>query len=227
VCFCLAAGINWVAKKKTATAGTLDRVLASFELPKETSFFETQTLTYPEDLEIPDVSDDLKRELELYVTFPNKIGTIMLTIVFFSFLPILLHTKNCSYKQSLWAAQEAHRRFAAASKPFTRPSDYFAEMVKSDDHMERVRQKLLDESASLKASEEAKRQRQLKKFGKKVQVAKQLERQKEKKALEEKVKAFKKSNCLFFLFLIPEMLNTDLGNRAKGFGQHRWCGRGV
>jgi rRNA-processing protein EBP2 len=81
----------------------------------------------------------------------------------------------------------------AASKPFTRPDDYFAEMVKSDDHMERIRQKLLDESASIKASEEAKRQRQLKKFGKKVQVARQLERQKEKKALDEKVKAFKKS----------------------------------
>jgi rRNA-processing protein EBP2 len=66
-------------------------------------------------------------------------------------------------------------------------------MVKSDDHMERIRQKLLNESASIKASEEAKRQRQLKKFGKKVQVAKQLERQKEKKALDEKIKAFKKS----------------------------------
>lgn len=67
-------------------------------------------------------------------------------------------------------------------------------MVKTDEHMERVRQKLLDERAGIKASEEAKRQRELKKFGKKVQVEKLLERQKKKKELAEKVKGLKRKN---------------------------------
>jgi len=62
--------------------------------------------------------------------------------------------------------------------------------------MERVRQRLLDESAGIKASEEAKRQRELKKFGKKVQVEKTLERQKSKKDLQERVKGLKRSACL-------------------------------
>lgn len=30
--------------------------------------------------------------------------------------------------------------------PFTRPTDYYAEMVKSDEHMERIRSKLVDEA---------------------------------------------------------------------------------
>jgi rRNA-processing protein EBP2 len=51
----------------------------------------------------------------------------------------------------------------------------------------------LDESASIKASEDAKRQRQLKKFGKKVQVEKQLERQKQKTEMLEKIKLLKRS----------------------------------
>ena len=75
-----------------------------------------------------------------------------------------------SYKQSLWAAQHAYKLFKASNIPFTRPSDYYAEMLKTDDHMEKIRQKLLDESAGIKASEAAKKQRSLKKFGKQVQV---------------------------------------------------------
>ena len=101
-----------------------------------------------------------------------------------------------SYKQSLWAAQHAYKLFKASNIPFTRPSDYYAEMLKTDDHMEKIRQKLLDESAGIKASEAAKKQRSLKKFGKQVQVERLKEREKAKKDLDEKVKSFKKSQSL-------------------------------
>lgn len=96
------------------------------------------------------------------------------------------------YKQALYTAIQGRRLAKQNDLPFTRPSDYFAEMIKSDEHMERVRQKLLDERAGLKASEEAKRQRELKKFGKKVQVERQLERTKSRKDMEEKVKGLKR-----------------------------------
>ena len=98
-----------------------------------------------------------------------------------------------SYKQSLWAAQHAYKLFKRASVPFTRPNDYYAEMLKTDEHMEKIRQKLLDEQAGIKASDNAKRQRELKKFGKQVQVNKLREREKSKRDLDDKVKAFKKS----------------------------------
>lgn len=97
------------------------------------------------------------------------------------------------YQQALEAAKLGRELVKKAGAEFSRPEDYFAEMLKSDEHMAKIRQKLLDESASLKASEEAKRQRQLKKFGKKVQVEKQLERQKQKSEMLEKIKLLKRS----------------------------------
>ncbi|CEH18822.1 Nucleolar protein-like/EBNA1-binding protein [Ceraceosorus bombacis] len=98
------------------------------------------------------------------------------------------------YKQALDAAIRGRRLCNQAGIPFDRPADFYAEQVKTDEHMERVRQRLLDESAGIKASEEAKRQRELKKFGKKVQVEKQLERQKSKRELNERIKGLKRKH---------------------------------
>ena len=164
----------------------LDQILARFKL--NVPFFETQTLTYPETLDIPDVADDLQRELQLYVLK-----------LFSPHFPALLMHRKLSYKQSLWAAQNAYKLFRSSSVPFTRPTDYYAEMLKTDDHMEKIRQKLLDESAGIKASEAAKKQRHLKKFGKAVQVEKVKERAKTRRDLSEKVKEFKKSKSEIYL----------------------------
>jgi hypothetical protein len=106
---------------------------------------------------------------------------------------LVLSSPEHSYKLSIWAAREASKLFARANLPFTRPNDYYAEMLKSDEHMEKIRQKLLDDSANIKASEQAKKQRHLKKFGKQVQVEKQKEREKSKKDMNDKVKSFRKS----------------------------------
>ena len=62
--------------------------------------------------------------------------------------------------------------------------------------MERIRQKLLDESAGIKKSEEARRQRDLKKFGKQVQVEKLKERAKSKKDMEERLTVLKRSELV-------------------------------
>ncbi|KAJ7133589.1 eukaryotic rRNA processing protein EBP2-domain-containing protein, partial [Mycena epipterygia] len=77
------------------------------------------------------------------------------------------------------------------SFPFTRPTDYFAEMVKSDAHMERIRQRLLDESAGIKKSDEKRKDREGKKLGKQVQIEKLKEREKGKKEMEERLKGLK------------------------------------
>ncbi|KAJ1042975.1 hypothetical protein NDA11_004926 [Ustilago hordei] len=96
------------------------------------------------------------------------------------------------YKQALHAAVEGRKLVEASGTAFSRPCDYFAEMVKTDEHMERIRQKLLDESAAIKASEAAKKQRELKKFGKKVQVEKLQERIRNKKEMNERVNGLKR-----------------------------------
>lgn len=51
----------------------------------------------------------------------------------------------------------------------------------------------MNEDARVKAAEDAKLQRKLKKFGKKVQVERQLQRQKEKSETLEKIKLLKRS----------------------------------
>lgn len=111
---------------------------------------------------IPDVSDDLQRELAFY-------------------------------SQGLEAVRLARTKLKAEGVPFSRPKDYFAEMIKEDAHMEKVRAKLVEEASNKKAAAEARKLRDLKKFGKQVQVAKLQERQKAKRETLEKIKTLKRS----------------------------------
>jgi rRNA-processing protein EBP2 len=105
------------------------------------------------------------------------------------------------YKVCQTAAIDARRLLKKEGVNFTRPTDYFAEMVKTDEHMSKIKKKLYDEAASKKASADARRQRDLKKFGKQVQVAKLQQRAKEKKETLEKINSLKRSaSPLFSLF---------------------------
>lgn len=136
--------------------------LARISLPHTLPFSETLLITTPEPIAIPDIHDDLTREL----TF---------------------------YKQALSAANEGRNKILAEGGRFSRPVDYFAEMLKDDEHMGKIRQKLLDEAAGKRAAQEARKQRDLKKFGKKVQVAKLQERERGKREMLERVKVLKRS----------------------------------
>jgi len=51
-----------------------------------------------------------------------------------------------SYKIALDQVANARKLCSKHDIPFTRPTDYYAEMVKSDEHMERIRTKLVEES---------------------------------------------------------------------------------
>jgi rRNA-processing protein EBP2 len=103
------------------------------------------------------------------------------------------------YKQSLEAAKKARALLKAEGVPFSRPNDYFAEMLKDDGHMEKVKAKLMEEASAKKASSEARKLRDLKKFGKQVQVAKLQERQKAKRDTLEKIKSLKRSKSCYCL----------------------------
>ncbi|KAI1266478.1 eukaryotic rRNA processing protein EBP2-domain-containing protein [Xylariaceae sp. FL1019] len=96
------------------------------------------------------------------------------------------------YAQSLDAAKRARVLLKGEGVPFSRPTDYFAEMVKDDGHMEKVKAKLVEDASAKKASAEARKLRDLKKFGKQVQVAKLQERAKEKRDTLEKIKTLKR-----------------------------------
>lgn len=97
------------------------------------------------------------------------------------------------FTQCLEAAKKARTLLRKEGVPFSRPKDYFAEMVKDDGHMEKVKAKLVEEATNKKAAAEARKQRDLKKFGKQVQVQKLQERSKQKRETLEKIKELKKS----------------------------------
>lgn len=103
-----------------------------------------------------------------------------------------LNRELAFYKQSLDAVKQARTKLKQEGVSFTRPADYFAEMVKSEEQMGKVRQKLVDEAARKKASADARRQRDLKKFGKAVQVAKSQERDRAKRDTMDRINALKR-----------------------------------
>lgn len=96
------------------------------------------------------------------------------------------------YKLALDAVPIARAQCAKHDIPFSRPNDYYAEMVKSDEHMERVRTKLVEESQGIKKSEEAKKQRELKKYGKQIQVERLKQREADKKSFNDKMAGVKR-----------------------------------
>lgn len=88
-------------------------------------------------------------------------------------------------------------------------------MVKSDAHMERIRQRLLDESATIKRSELKRKEREGKKFGKQVQIEKAKERERGKKEMDERLKGLKRSTPALISCTVA--LASDRRNRrTKG-----------
>ncbi|KAJ5558558.1 hypothetical protein N7535_008773 [Penicillium sp. DV-2018c] len=103
-----------------------------------------------------------------------------------------LNRELAFYKVCQAAATQGRSLLKKEGIPFTRPGDYFAEMVKNDEHMGLIKKKLYEEAAAKKASAEARRQRDLKKFGKQVQNAKLQQRHKEKREMLDKINTLKK-----------------------------------
>lgn len=141
---------------------------------------------------IPDVSDDLQRELAFY-------------------------------SQCLEAVRLGRSRLISEGVPFSRPKDYFAEMVKEDAHMEKIKAKLVEEASAKKASAEARKLRDLKKFGKQVQVSKLQERQKAKREVLDKIKTLKRSKLrpiqyfpyMYIYYIVVAVIMTILVQLAN------------
>ncbi|KAI1638616.1 eukaryotic rRNA processing protein EBP2-domain-containing protein [Biscogniauxia mediterranea] len=197
---------DYVPKQKlsinntTALLASLNRI--AIPTDKSVPFATHQSVVSsgePTAAAIPDIHDDLKRELALY-------------------------------QQNLEAAKQARALLKAEGVPFSRPTDYFAEMVKDDGHMEKVKAKLIEEASAKKASAEARKLRDLKKFGKQVQVAKLQERQKQKRETLEKIKTLKRKrqesgtgDDTHEADLFDVAVDNELGNKKS---QQRAFGRG-
>ncbi|KAK1594727.1 eukaryotic rRNA processing protein EBP2-domain-containing protein [Colletotrichum navitas] len=146
---------------KTALLASLNRIRIDTSSAVPFATHQSVASSKPTADAVPDVQDDLQRELALL-------------------------------SQSLEAARKGRSLLIKEGVPFSRPNDYFAEMAKDDGQMQKVKAKLVEEASAKKAAAEARKLRDLKKFGKQVQVAKLQERQKAKKDTLEKIKTLKR-----------------------------------
>lgn len=76
-----------------------------------------------------------------------------------------------------------------------RPDDYFAEMLKSDAHMEKLKSKLIFEKKRMETIETRKKQQQSKKFGKEIQKIQQQKKLQEKKNAIDSVTKWRKARA--------------------------------
>jgi rRNA-processing protein EBP2 len=93
------------------------------------------------------------------------------------------------YEQALNSANVAIRNLKDLGIAVKRPDDFYAEMVKSDEHMKRVRAELIFEQTQQETREERRKAREQKRYGKQVQAEKLKERTLQKK---ESIKSIEK-----------------------------------
>lgn len=96
------------------------------------------------------------------------------------------------YRQAQATVLTALPRIRSLDLPTKRPEDYFAQMAKSDEHMQKVRSKLAEKQVEEERVAKVRKLRELKKYGKQVQIEVQQRRSKEKKDMLDQVKKFRK-----------------------------------
>jgi len=91
-----------------------------------------------------------------------------------------LAREDAFYDATLEAVKDAAAMLKKHKIPIQRPGDYYTEMLKTDVHMRKVREKMILETQKVDASDRARKQRQNKKFGKQIQQQILLKRAKDK-----------------------------------------------
>jgi rRNA-processing protein EBP2 len=105
------------------------------------------------------------------------------------------------YRQAQAAALEGLARLKSMNIPTKRPDDYFAQMAKTDEHMQKIRSKLVTKQMTEEKLEKVRKLRDLRRFGKKVQTQVNLKRAADKKEMLDEVKKFRKGHTDTINFL--------------------------
>ncbi|KAK9883952.1 hypothetical protein WA026_004890 [Henosepilachna vigintioctopunctata] len=129
------------------------------------------------------------------------------------------------YRQAQATVMEAIPRIKAMNIPTQRPDDYFAEMLKSDEQMQKIRETLMKKQEQQKQIERVKELRTQRKLGKQLQIQNKLQRQKEKKEILDEVKKVRKGVRKDFDFLDnrkgsskKSLEKRNMKNKKFGFG---------
>ena len=118
------------------------------------------------------------------------------------------------------AVADAHKRLRQRKIPFQRPRDFYAEMLKSDDHMMRIKAELVAEKERMNAVDRRRKSQLNKKIQKELQEEKRKERNERKKRMLKAVKQWrdkKKDGDEFGIDLMETAAEeNDQGPKRKG-----------
>ena len=117
------------------------------------------------------------------------------------------------YRQGQATVLASLERLRSMNIPTKRPDDYFAQMFKTDEHMQKIRTKLAQKQDEEERITKVRKLREMKKFGKQIQIEVQQKRQKEKKDMLDQVKKFRKGKTDSIDFL--EDLDSKKGGKKK------------
>lgn len=96
------------------------------------------------------------------------------------------------HRQAQGAVMDGIARLKKLGILTSRPDDYFAEMAKSDQHMQKVRENLMKKQIVTQRMEKVRQLRQQKKVAKQTQVEATLKKHAEKRKMMEEVKKYRK-----------------------------------
>jgi rRNA-processing protein EBP2 len=116
------------------------------------------------------------------------------------------------YRQTQASVLEAIPRLKAARMATKRPDDYYAQIAKSDEHMKKIREYLVNRESDIENREKLRKLREQRLYGKKVQQEVLLKRQEEKSKLLKTMKKVRKGRQGGM-----QELEENLGDRKKNF----------
>ncbi|KAL0840690.1 hypothetical protein ABMA28_015883 [Loxostege sticticalis] len=127
--------------------------------------------------------------------------------------PVLNEFKreNLIHRQAQAAVVEGIKKLKELNIPTRRPDDYFAEMAKTDEHMQKVRKNLMAKQAAQARTEKVRQLRDQKKIAKRVQIDAKLKQAAEKKQMLEQLKRVRKGKSADLDFL-----DDNKGKNNKG-----------
>lgn len=105
------------------------------------------------------------------------------------------------HRQAQAAVIEGIKRLHALNIPTKRPDDYFAEMAKTDEHMQKIRGNLSAKQQGQAKSERLKQIREQRKMGKLIQRQSRVQKEAEKRDMLDKLKKFRKGKLKNLDFL--------------------------
>lgn len=105
------------------------------------------------------------------------------------------------HRQAQGAVIEGIARLTKLKLPTIRPDDYFAEMVKSDEQMQKVRENLMKKQFEVQRSEKVRQLRAQSKVNKHMQIEATLKKHAEKRQMLEEVKKYRKGKRQDLSFL--------------------------